>query len=82
MATKAEFDQVIERLNTATNKLAEKQRRDAETLKNALENAGLLGPEETAALASLNATADVLDALGADSADPVPAPEGEPNPDA
>lgn len=78
MATKDQFTTVIARLDAATNKIATKQRADAEKLREALENAGILGPDEQAVLDSLGATATALEALGADSENPVPEEEDPP----
>jgi hypothetical protein len=78
MSGKADFDKVIARLDAATNALAEKIRTGAAKLEEALRNAGALSTEEDAALASLNTTADALEAMGKDAADPVPEPTPEP----
>lgn len=78
MAGKAAFDAVVARLDAATSALAAKIAADAAKLAEALTNAGALGPEEDAALASLNATATSLEAMGKDAENPVP--EEEPTP--
>jgi hypothetical protein len=72
VAGKADFDAVVARLNDATNVLAAKIAADAAKLRDALTNAGALGPEEDAALTSLGETAARLEGLGADSTNPVP----------
>lgn len=78
---KEDFDGLVTRLDDATNKIAAKQRAAAETLKQALENAGMLGDAEKAAFDALDRSITAVEALGADAGDPVPAPPTDPQPE-
>ena len=75
MATKADFDALVARLNTATNLIAAKLAAARTALADALTNAGLLAGQEAAALADIDTAVKALEAMGADSADPVPGDE-------
>jgi hypothetical protein len=68
MATQADYDALIDRLNAATSKVAGVLR----DLRDKLAAGGMTADEEAAELAKLGAVADSLDALGADPTNPIP----------
>ena len=76
MTTKADFDALIDRLNTATSKAAA----ILKDLRDKLAAGGLTADEEKAVQDKLSAVADALDAMAADPTDPVPVPVPEPEP--
>jgi hypothetical protein len=68
LATQQQMQDAIARLNTATTAVADRLRRLAEQI----ENGGMTGEQENAAVAELNTLADSLTSMGQDPADPVP----------
>lgn len=84
MATLAQFEDALNRIDEATTATAEELR----SLREELTNAGLDAETEASVLARLNTAADRLEAVGASVEEPVPAEEepteeptpGEPTP--
>lgn len=68
MATKEEFDAVVQKFNEATNEIAAR----IKALEGTITGAGLSAEAEASVLAELNAVADGLKALGANPDNPIP----------
>jgi len=70
MATKGDFDSIVGKLNTATNAVAARIQKYIDKVS----AGGITAADEDKAIADLQAAADTLTAMGADPADPIPAP--------
>ena len=68
MAKQEQFESVLSRIDTATNKIAEQLR----ALKDQISNQGLPGDVEDQVLARLETAATQLEAVGASPENPVP----------
>jgi len=68
MATKEEFDALVQKFNDATNDIAAR----ITALQGQITGAGLSAEAEANVLAELNAVADGLKALGANPDNPIP----------
>ena len=77
MPTKQDFDTLLAAVNEATNRIALK----IQALIDQLAAGGLTSADEADVQAKLEAVKTQLEALGADPADPVPAPEPFPAPE-
>lgn len=76
MATLEQFEQALNRIDTATTDIAN----DIRQLKDEIANGGLNADNEAAILSRLDATATALEAIGASVENPVPDEPGEENP--
>lgn len=72
MATQQQFNDLVARLNAATSAAGAKITELRDKLASALNNAGLTGTEEQAALDQLGSVASALEAMAQDPANPVP----------
>lgn len=76
MATQAQFNDVLNRIDNATNQAADAIRGLREEIRQLLDNAGITGAEEDAVLGRLDTVATNLEGIAADPANPVPNTDG------
>jgi hypothetical protein len=72
MASKSDFDDLVTRLNVATNAIAVKLQSARDALADALANAGIPAAQEQASFDALDGSIKTLEAMGASPANPVP----------